>query len=90
MVAPSRFPHFRGLPGLWDLISWVSRNPRRREVRPSLCPLAGHPPSDPQLLQVNDTLNFIPGQECNLVVQGWRNWRNQRMKREAWKIHLFT
>ena len=39
---------------------------------PSLCPLAGHPPSDPRLLQVNDTLNFIPGQECNLVVQGWK------------------
>ena len=57
----SCFLHFRGLPGLWALISCISRNPRRWEARPSLCPFVGHPPSELQLLQVNDALNIIQG-----------------------------
>ena len=36
------------MPGLWDLISWISRNMRRQKARPSLVPSkAAIPPPCP-------------------------------------------
>lgn len=80
MAPPSLFLHDGALPGLWDLISWISRNPRRQKARPSLCPLEGCPPSDPQLLQVNSSLNSVQGHGRNIVVWGWEeleDWQDE-------------
>lgn len=62
------FLHIRGLPGPWDLISCISRNLRRQEVRPSLCSCSGHPPPDSRLLRINNSLNFLQEQNHNSVV----------------------
>lgn len=67
LALPSCFPPLRGLPGLWNLISWISRDPRRREARPSLRPSWAILPPTP-----GSSREQLQEQSCDLVVWGWK------------------
>lgn len=54
---------------LLDLISWISRNPRRQDSRPSLCSFSGCP-LIPQHPRARNLLNSLQGQGVNLGLDG--------------------